>query len=84
MRTELTAILEPTASGSIIARCAEIPGIESEAGTSQEALESLADAISIAFEVSRTEAKRDASPQATECFITVDISQSKLLAASTA
>jgi len=84
MRAELTAILEKTENGTFIARCAEVPGTESEADSPQEALENLASAITVVFEVNREEAQEEASPNAKYCFITVDIRESKLLSASSA
>lgn len=84
MRADFTAILEPTAEGRVIARCAEVPGTETEADTAQEALENLASAITIVFEVNREEAERESSSRSKQCFITVDIRESKLLSASTA
>ncbi|MEM1297010.1 MAG: hypothetical protein AAGH89_16715 [Verrucomicrobiota bacterium] len=79
MRGQFTAILEPGEGDVYVARCAEVPGTEVEADTPQAALEGLADAISIVFEVNRDEVREESGPQATAHPITVDLSESRLL-----
>ncbi len=79
MRGQFTAIVEPGEAGVYVARCAEVPGTEVEADSPQAALENLADAITIVFEVNRDEVRNECGPLATLHPITVDLSESRLL-----
>ncbi len=81
MQSQFTAIVHHAPDGTYVARCAEVPGTETEASTEQEALENLADAISIVFEVNREEAMREVSPTAFVRSITVDLEASSLVEA---
>ena len=56
---ELTAIFEPCDEGGYIAYIEEIPGINSQGDTIEEAKENLADAINLVFEERRSNQKRD-------------------------
>ena len=78
MRGQFTAIVEPSDDG-YVARCAEVPGTEVEAGSPAEALENLADAITIVFEVNREEVEEESGPLATKHMIEVDLKHSRLL-----
>jgi len=80
MRGEFTAILR-RGEGGFVATCAEVPGTQTEAETEQEALENLVDAVSIVFEVNRSEAVDEAGLQAKRYRIAVDLEESKLLTA---
>ena len=88
MRAQFTAILEPGEGGVFHARCKEVPGTEVEAANPRAALETLADAISIVFEVSRevfdgapSREPEPSTPLATVHPITVDLAESRLLSA---
>ena len=56
---ELTATFEPNEDGGYIAYIEEIPGINSQGDTIEEAKENLADAINLVFEERRVNQKRD-------------------------
>lgn len=56
---ELTAAFEPCKEGGYIAYIEEIPGINSQGDTIEEAKENLADAINLVFEERRSNLKRD-------------------------
>jgi len=53
----LTAIFEPCSEGGFIAYIEEIPGINSQGETVEEAKENLADAINLMFEERRLSQK---------------------------
>ncbi|MFO7722539.1 MAG: type II toxin-antitoxin system HicB family antitoxin [Bacteroidales bacterium] len=52
---EMTAVFEPCADGGYIAYIEEIPGINTQGNTIDEARENLSDAISLVFEERRLE-----------------------------
>jgi predicted RNase H-like HicB family nuclease len=54
---EMTAILEPCDEGGFIAYIEEIPGINSQGETIEEAKENLTDAINLLFEERRNNQK---------------------------
>lgn len=54
---EMTAIFEPCDEGGYIAYIEEIPGINSQGETIEEAKENLADAVNLMFEERRTRQK---------------------------
>ena len=58
---ELTAAFEPCDEGGYIAYIEEIPGINSQGDTIEEAKENLVDAINLMFEERRSTQKRDNS-----------------------
>lgn len=55
---ELTATFEPCDEGGYIAYIEEIPGINSQGDTIEEAKENLADAINMVFEERRSNQKK--------------------------
>ncbi|HRY34165.1 MAG TPA: type II toxin-antitoxin system HicB family antitoxin [Bacteroidales bacterium] len=56
---ELTAVFEPCAEGGFIAFIQELPGINSQGETLEEAKENLADAINLMFEERRNIQTKD-------------------------
>jgi predicted RNase H-like HicB family nuclease len=58
-KIEMTAIFEPCDEGGYIAYIEEIPGINSQGETIDEAKENLTEAINLMFEERRSSVKRD-------------------------
>jgi len=56
---EMTAIFEPCDEGGYVAYIEEIPGINSQGETIEEAIENLTDAINLMFEERRDSQKAD-------------------------
>lgn len=55
----MTAVFEPCEEGGFIAYIEEIPGINTQGETLEEARENLSDAINLMFEVRRANLKSD-------------------------
>lgn len=62
-RIELTAIYEPCDEGGFIAYIQEIPGINTQGDTLENAKENLADAINIMFQETRSVFKKSFLPK---------------------
>ena len=62
-RIELTAVYEPCDEGGFIAYIAEIPGINSQGNTLENAKENLADAINLMFQETRANYKKSLLPK---------------------
>ena len=60
---EITAIFELCDKGGFIAHLDEIPGINSQGDTLEEAKENLADAVNLVFAERRSNQKRDKNQQ---------------------
>lgn len=71
MRNEFTAIVE-WGDGWYVAYCPEIPGANGQGLTKDEALSSLADAITLILEDRREDALRGAPPDAIRETLTVE------------
>ena len=56
---EMTAVFEPCGEGGYIAYIQEIPGINSQGETIEEAKENLTEAINLMFEERRSNQNRD-------------------------
>jgi predicted RNase H-like HicB family nuclease len=56
---EMTAVIEPCAEGGYIAYIQEIPGINSQGETTEEAKENLTEAINLMFEERRSNQNND-------------------------
>jgi len=56
---EMTAVFEPCDEGGFIAYVQEIPGINTQGETIEEAKENLADAVNLVFEEMRYATKKD-------------------------
>jgi len=56
---EMTAVFEPCAEGGYIAYIQEIPGINSQGETIEDAKENLTEAINLMFEERRSNQNRD-------------------------
>ena len=55
---EMTAVFEPCVEGGFIAYVQEIPGINTQGETIEEAKENLADAVNLVFEEMRATIKK--------------------------
>jgi predicted RNase H-like HicB family nuclease len=66
---EMTAVFEPCEEGGFMAYIEEIPGINSQGETIEEARENLADAINLMFEERRANQVQDKKKRVKE-FIT--------------
>lgn len=62
-RIELTAIYEPCEEGGFIAYIEEIPGINTQGDTLDDAKENLADAINLMFQETRDNFKKSFLPK---------------------
>jgi len=56
---EMTAVFEPCEEGGFIAYVPEIPGINTQGETIEEAKENLANAVNLVFEEMRSKSKKD-------------------------
>jgi predicted RNase H-like HicB family nuclease len=70
---EMTAVFEPCKEGGFIAYIEEIPGINSQGETIEEAKENLTDAINLMFE-ERRESRKDHNSKKVKELITQTLS----------
>lgn len=63
---KMTAVFEPCEEGGFIAYIEEIPGINSQGETIEEAKENLSDAMNLMFEVRRANQAKEKRPRIKE------------------